>query len=57
MNRKSRLQSAADSWLKTYNGSCHIRGYRKHFGVHTGTAITELRMLGVPLSDRAVRRL
>lgn len=55
MNRESRLQSAAASWLKTYNGKRHIYGYRKHFGVDVGTAIAELRMLGVPLTDEVVR--
>lgn len=55
MNRESRLQSAAASWLNTYDGNRHIRGYRKHFGVDAGTAIAELRMLGVSLTDEAVR--
>ncbi|MDP4099455.1 hypothetical protein OIN60_22315 [Paenibacillus sp. P96] len=56
MNRERRLQSAAASWIKTYHGSSYIRGYRKHFGVNAETAITELRMLGVQLSDDAVRK-
>ncbi|WP_440415728.1 hypothetical protein [Paenibacillus sp. SAFN-117] len=56
MNRNSRLQSAAASWLKSYNGTCHIRAYRKYFGVDAGTAIAELRILGVPLTDDAVRK-
>ncbi|MBE1444238.1 hypothetical protein [Paenibacillus sp. OAS669] len=54
MNREGRLQSAV-SWLKKYNGSHYIRGYCQHFGVDTGTAIVELRQLGVSLSDEAVR--
>ncbi|MFD0711935.1 hypothetical protein [Paenibacillus sp. GCM10027626] len=54
MNRQGRLQSAV-SWLKKYNGKQYIRGYRKHYGVDTGTAIAELRMLGVPLSDEVVQ--
>ncbi|GFZ94875.1 hypothetical protein GCM10008018_46630 [Paenibacillus marchantiophytorum] len=55
MNRDGRLQSAAASWLKTYTGNRHIYGYRKHFGVCVGTAIAELRVLGVPLSDEVVK--
>ncbi|MFK7693045.1 hypothetical protein ACI5FR_09650 [Paenibacillus sp. HJGM_3] len=54
MNRQGRLQSAV-SWLREYKGKNYIHGYRKHYGVDTGTAIAELRMLGVPLSDEAVR--
>ncbi|MEC0231201.1 hypothetical protein [Paenibacillus alba] len=56
MKREGRLQSAAASWLKTYTGNRHIFGYRKHFDVSIGTAIAELRMLGVPLSDEVVKR-
>ncbi|MCC3377587.1 hypothetical protein [Cohnella sp. REN36] len=55
MNRQGRLQSAV-SWLKKYNGKQYIRGYSKHYGVDTGTAIVELRMLGISLSDEVVRR-
>lgn len=55
-NRQGRLDSAAAGWLKTYSGKRHIHGYRKHFGVDVGTAISELRMLGVPLTDEAVRK-
>ena len=51
MNRKERLQSAADSWLKSYIGKNYIRGYRKYFGVNVGTAIFELRSLGVSIDD------
>ncbi|MBB6672245.1 hypothetical protein [Cohnella nanjingensis] len=54
MNKEGRLQSAA-GWLKKYNGNHVIRGYRKHFAVDAETAIAELRILGVPLSDEAVR--
>jgi len=56
MNRESRLKSAAASWLKSYNGTSHIRGYCKHFGVNVGMAITELRILGVSLTDDVVRK-
>ncbi|MFM9281095.1 hypothetical protein [Paenibacillus jiagnxiensis] len=56
MNRERRLQSAAASWLKSYDGKSYIRGYRKHFGVNTETAIIELRMLGVAVSDDAAQK-
>lgn len=56
MNRESRLQSAAASWLKIYDGKRHIYRYCKHFGVNAGTAITELRMLGLSLTDEVVRK-
>jgi hypothetical protein len=56
MNREGRLASAASSWLETYNGKRRIRGYRKHFGVDAGTAIAELRQLGVPLTDEEIRK-
>ncbi|THF84458.1 hypothetical protein [Cohnella fermenti] len=54
MNRHGRLQSAA-SWLKKYPGERYIYGYRKHFGVDTGTAIAELKILGVPLSEEMIQ--
>jgi len=54
INRQSRLQSAVN-WLKQYDGKHFIRGYRKHYGVDVGTAIAELKILGVPLSDEAIR--
>jgi hypothetical protein len=56
MNRESRLQSAVAIWLKTYTGKRHIYGYRKQFGVSIGTAIAELCMLGVTLSEEAVQK-
>lgn len=56
MKREGRLQSAAAKWLKTYTGNRSIYGYRKHFGVSIGTAIAELRILGVQLSDGAVQK-
>lgn len=56
MNREGRLASAASSWLKTYNGKRRIYGYRKHFGVDAGTAIAELRLLGVPLAEEEIRK-
>lgn len=54
MKRKGRLQSAV-SWLAKYEGKRYIRGYRKHFGVDVETAIAELTLLGVPLSDEIIR--
>jgi hypothetical protein len=55
MNRQSRLQSAA-CLLKKYNGKQYIRGYSKYYRVDVGTAIVELRLLGVPLTDESVQR-
>lgn len=57
MDRAGRLQSAAATgWVQSYNGNNYIRGYRKHYGVCAGTAIAELRLLGVAIDESAARQ-
>jgi len=52
MNRQERLRSAKDTdWVNKYEGKRIVRSYRKRFGVDILCAITELRMLGVPISQ------
>ena len=52
MNRPERLESARDTdWVNKYKGKRIVRGYRKRFGVDILCAITELRMLGVHISQ------
>lgn len=53
--RAGRLKSAEAKWLKLYTGSNHIDDYRRHFGVNAGAAIVELRLLGVQLTEEAIR--
>lgn len=53
MKREARLQSAVH-WLKEIQTTRIIRSYHKRFGVDIGTAIAELRTLGVQLSEQEV---
>ena len=60
MSRRERLESArATDWVNKYEGKRIVRSYRKRFGVDILCAITELRMLGVHVSqeyEEQVRR-
>jgi len=60
MNREGRLANArATGWVQSFPGKHIVRGYRKWFGVDLLTAIIELRMLGVTVSqeyEKQVRR-
>jgi hypothetical protein len=50
MKREFRLCSAKTTgWVGTYQGKNIIKGYGNWFGVDFLTAITELRLLGVPI--------
>lgn len=52
MKRESRLCSAkATGWVSKYQGKNIIKGYSNWFGVDFLTAITELRLLGVPIDS------
>jgi hypothetical protein len=52
MSRRERLASARDTdWVNKFKGKRIVRGYRKRFGVDILCAITELRMLGVHISQ------
>jgi hypothetical protein len=50
MNQAMRLQTGG-KWVKKYTGKRIVHGYAKHFNVNLLRAITELRMLGVTISD------
>ena len=60
MSRQERLRSARDSgWLRSFSGKKIVQAYRKRFGVDLLCAITELRLLGVTISqeyEEQVRR-
>ncbi|MBA3397208.1 MAG: hypothetical protein H0T89_31565 [Deltaproteobacteria bacterium] len=49
MRRDARLQSAA-KWITTYPGKNIVRGYAHWYAVDLVCAITELRLLGVPVA-------
>lgn len=52
MKKESRLSSAkANGWVGKYQGKNIIKGYSNWFGVDFLTAITELRLLGVPIDS------
>jgi hypothetical protein len=57
-NRTKRLKLASQ-WISTYTGKNPVRGYARHFSVDLICAITEMRMLGYPVSEEyelAVKR-
>ena len=56
LKKKQRLQSAS-SWIKGYSGKNLIKGYAKWFGVDKITAINELRILGVDISEEHELRI
>jgi hypothetical protein len=45
------LLRTGQKWIKKYTGKRIVHGYAKHFNVDLLRAITELRMLGVVISD------
>ncbi len=51
MRRDARLLSAA-TWISTYSGNSKniVRGYARWYAVDLICAITELRLLGVPVA-------
>jgi hypothetical protein len=58
LNRTKRLK-LAPQWINAYTGKNMVRGYARHFSVDLICAITELRMLGYPVSEEyelAVKR-
>lgn len=50
LNRKQRIPKAKD-WISTYNGKNIVKGYSRWFGVDLFCAITELRLIGVTISQ------
>ena len=49
LNRNQRIPKAKE-WISNYNGKNLVKGYSKWFGVDLLSAITELRLIGVPIS-------
>lgn len=49
-NRTKHLK-LAPQWISAYTGKNPVRGYARHFSVDLICAITELRMLGYPVSE------
>lgn len=56
MKREARLHSAA-IWIKTYTGKSLVRGYMKWYAVDEICALTELKILGVDISDNHLQQL
>jgi hypothetical protein len=56
--REKRLHSAKE-WMAAYSGKNMVRGYAKKYRVDLLTAITDLRLLGLPITaeyEEAVKR-
>lgn len=51
MKQALRLE-LAKHWLPTITGKSTIKGYRKYYGVNVESAIHELRLLGITLSEQ-----
>lgn len=52
MSREGRLRNARSiQWVENYTGSDLVRGYRNWYGVDALTAVIELCMLGVSVSE------
>ena len=50
LKRAGRLQ-AAPAWIASYTGKNLVKGYANWFGTNKLTAIKELRMIGVEVSE------
>jgi len=50
LNRTKRLK-LAPQWFSAYIGRNPVRGYARHFSVDLICAITEMRMLGYPVTE------
>ena len=55
-NRKFRLSSSKD-WIKIYSGKNIVKGYSKRYSVDKLSAVKELRMIGVEISEEYERQL
>lgn len=56
LTRKDRL-NAGKEWIKTFPGQNFVSGYKKKYNVDILCAVTELRLLGVPLDEGYVNRV
>jgi hypothetical protein len=58
MTRQGRLSSARGTrWVEKYTGKNIIRGYSRWFVVDLLSAVTELRALGVPISQEREKQI
>jgi len=58
MTKRGRLSSArATRWVEKYGGKNIIRGYSRYFAVDLLCAVTELRALGVPISQEREKQI
>ena len=51
LQRKQRLHNAKEVWLKQTNAKNIVKSYAKWYGIDLICAITELEMLGHPISE------
>lgn len=56
LKRPARLQ-AGSSWLLTYTGTNLVKGYMKWYAVDEICALTELKILGVDISESHLKLL
>lgn len=56
LKRAQRLRSAKD-WIKTYSGNNLVKGYSKKYSVNKLSAVKELRMIGVEISEEYEKQL
>jgi hypothetical protein len=56
MKKDARLQSARH-WILSYTGNRIVHGYRKKYGVSLPCAASELKLLGIEISDEYIAQL
>lgn len=56
LKREYRLRSAKD-WIKTYSGNNVVKGYSKKYSVDKLSAVKELRMIGIEISEEYENQL
>ena len=56
MNKNARIASAK-SWIDKYEGKNIVKGYSKWYGTSKLTAVNELKILGVNISEEYIRQL
>jgi ribosomal protein L34E len=54
--REYRIRSAKN-WIKTYSGKNIVKGYSKKYSVDKLCGVTELRMIGVEISEEYKKQL
>lgn len=56
LSREGRLQ-AGKAWIKKYEGKNIVKGYSKHFAVDLLSAVKELKLLGIEISEEYINQL